>query len=148
MDITLTKEQVLTLLRLAYLGNWLGNSERVGDSDDPLITEFDELQKKLFALAGVPERAIEEDTLVGRLVEEYRDDVFWDELSERLAHRDFERLWDLCPDRDTLSPQMQREFEKIRERYDRELEESGIDRLEVMRTIDDVLGEEFPDKEE
>ena len=144
MDIQLTAEQAQNLLRLIYLGNWLANSERIGTEEDPLIDDFDSLQRQLFELAAVPERAIESDSLVERMIEEYREEVFWDELVERLAHRDFERLWGLCPDHDELSPEMEAEFDKVRLRYETELEEGGIDRLELMRTIDDVLGEEFP----
>jgi hypothetical protein len=148
MDIKLTAEQAQNLLRLIYLGNWLANSQRIGTEEDPLIADFDELQKHLFKTASVPERAIETDSLVAKMIEEYREEVFWDELVERLAHRDFERLWGLCPDHDELAPEMEREYEKIQLRYEIELEESGIDRLEMMRTIDDVLGGELPGLEE
>ena len=148
MDINLTAEQARDLLRLVYLGNWLANSQRVGTEEDPLIEDFDALQKQLFAVASIPEAAIETDTLVAKAIEEYREEVFWDELVERLAHRDFERLWGLCPDNDELSPEMETEYEKIQMRYETELEESGVDRLELMRTIDDVLGEDFTGKDE
>ncbi len=145
MDLKLTKEQALNLLRLVYLGNWLANSYRTGTGDDPLMGAFDALQKRVFTTAGVPAGAVEADPLVARAIDEYRDEVFWDELMERLAHRDFERLWGLCPDRDDLSLEQEREFEHMRARYEIELEESGIDRLEILRTIDDVLGSEPPD---
>lgn len=148
MELHLNDEQARDLLRLVYLGNWLANSQRVGTDADPLIEEFDTLLEYLFDTIGIPERAIENDALVERAIEEYRDEVFWDELVERLAHRDFERLWGLCPDHDELSPQMLMEFENIQMRYETELEENGIDRLEFMRTIDDVLGEDFTGKGE
>jgi hypothetical protein len=140
MEVKLTPEQARDLLRLVYLGNWLANSQRVGNLDDPLIEEFDKLQQQLFSKSEIPEQTIERDTLVERLLDEYRDEVFSDELVERLAHRDFERLWSLCPDRDELSAEMRTEFEKIQKRYSDELEENGIDRLEIMHTIEDLLG--------
>jgi hypothetical protein len=148
MELQFNDEEARDLLRLVYLGNWLANSQRIGSTEDPLIAEFDELQRKLFTAASVPERAVEDDALVERAIEEYRDEVFWDELVDRLAHRDFERLWGLCPDHDELSHDMEAEYEKIQMRYEMELEESGIDRLELLRTIDDVLGEEFPGADE
>lgn len=148
MELQFNDEEARDLLRLVYLGNWLANSQRIGSKEDPLISEFDKLQRKLFTETGVPERAIEEDPLIERAVEEYRDEVFWGELVERLAHRDFERLWGLCPDHDELSGDMEAEYEKIQMRYEIELEESGIDRLELLRTIEDVLGEGYPDADE
>ena len=148
MDINLTPEQAQHLLRLVYLGNWLANSQRVGSAEDPLIAEFDEVHRKLFSVAEIPERAIENDSLVVRAIDEYRDEVFWDELVERLAHRDFERLWNLCPDHDELSPEMEQEFAKLRLRYEGELEESGIDRLEMLRTVDDLFDDGFTGKDE
>ena len=148
MELHLNDEQARDLLRLVYLGIWLANSERIGIEADPLIEEFDALQQYLFAAVDIPERVIETDPLVERAIEEYRDEVFWDELSERLAHRDFERLWGLCPDHDELSPHLLMEFEKVQMRYETELEEGGIDRLELMRTIDDVLGEDPTSKDE
>lgn len=148
MELHLTDEQARNLLRLVYLGNWLANSQRVGTEGDPLIAEFDTLQKELFLKIAIPERGIETDTLVERAIEEYREEVFWDELVDRLAHRDFERLWGLCPDHDELTSEMEMEYEKTQMRYEMELEENGIDRLELMRTIEDVLGEDSAGKEE
>jgi hypothetical protein len=148
MELHLNDEQARNLLRLVYLGNWLANSQRVGTDEDPLIEDFDNLQQYLFSAVEVPQTSVESDPQIGRAIEEYREEAFWDELCERLAHRDFERLWGLCPDNDELSPEMNMELEKIQMRYETELEESGIDRLELMRTIDDVLGDDFRGKDE
>ena len=140
MELKLTDEQVRDLLKLAYLGNWLANGNRSGSEEDPHIDRFEKLVGHLFSASEVSERQLEDELFAEQLIDAYNEETFWDELVERLAHRDFERLWGLCPDRDELSEEMRAELDKTHARYEHELEENGIDRLEVMHTIEDVLG--------
>src|SRR5258708_1312420 len=123
MELKLTEEQARDLLRLAYLGNWLANALRDGSAADPHIQEFEDLIEHLFQASGTSERSVEDELFSEHLIESYNEETFWEELVDRLAHRDFERLWGLCPDRDELSPEMREELEKIQMRYELELEE-------------------------
>lgn len=157
MRIEFTKDQLKQLLQLSYLGNWLANAHRTGEKDDPRVGKFDKLLSVLLSYApdaGVPQwvdekgrtpkpaQTLEDNAEIVQLIEEYDDDAFWEELSLRLAHRDFERLYGICPDEVTLDAEMEEVLHELEERYEREFEAHGLDRLEAMKTIDDILGPE------
>ena len=76
--------------------------------------------------------------LVEEVIEEYEDDVFWHELITRLGKRDFWRS--VTPgekkklDKEEWLPERVHE---LYEKYEKEFEEHGIDRLEILKTLKD-----------
>jgi hypothetical protein len=100
MEITLTKDELETLIKLVYLGNWMANSWRTDDR----MTAFDDLQASLLATArtaGLRE-LVDEDEETGKplpsavldealqeTLDFYDDNTFWDQLIYRMADRDF-----------------------------------------------------------
>ncbi|MBI4252570.1 hypothetical protein HY623_00090 [Candidatus Uhrbacteria bacterium] len=103
MTIELTPAQYETLLKLVYLGEWMANGIRTEEERDEKIhqaaqhfysyaDEADagaliEYDKEYHQYVSTP--ALDDDAEIVRFREEYDDEVFWDELIEKLAMRDF-----------------------------------------------------------
>lgn len=98
-----TPEQYEALMKLVYLGNWMVNGIKISDERDKKfdaieqrifadavdagcgsLSEYDEALKKYF-----PTQELEENTDVLNAQKEYNTEIFWTELIERLAQRDF-----------------------------------------------------------
>jgi hypothetical protein len=144
MNIELTKEQLETLVKLVYLGNWMANSWRTEDVKEEFdeieslvlaegakngledYVEFDEEDRKAFPSAELEEK-------MGEMIDFYNDNTFWDQLIYRMADRDYARKYgeDALDDL-TSEKGMEREKPLI-EKYEKEFNEHGLDRLEVRR---------------
>lgn len=142
--IKLPEEDYRKLVELAYLGEWVINAQHDPDFHDETAREV--LQK---LLAAHPQKDVEQDAetqeffmtsdwveqLYDQYIADYDDHVFWDELTERLAQRDVAKLRgvpvdDINRDDDLL------ELRPYEERYHNELEEHGIERLEIVDNYD------------
>ncbi|MDH4196279.1 MAG: hypothetical protein OEW05_02615 [Candidatus Aminicenantes bacterium] len=144
MEIKLTKDELETLIKLVYLGNWMANSWRTDDR----IAAFDELQASLLATARasglrelvdqdegtekpVPSAALDE--ALQATLDFYDDNVFWDQLIYRMADRDFLRRYgEEAADELDTDEGMQKEAPFL-ERYEKEFCANGLDRLEIRR---------------
>ncbi len=135
----ITAAEYRKLVELAYLGEWVVNAQHDADHQDEAAGEA------IQALLGMmPGKGIDRDAETGRYyldsdwtdklydqyILDYEDHVFWDELTERLAQRDLAR------DRSVGIEQIDREedlleLRPIEERYRRELEQNGVERLEL-----------------
>jgi hypothetical protein len=144
MDIKLTKPQYETLLRLVYLGNWVVNGYRDADKDNAT----DAMENYLYAKArdfGLGDRiTYDEDQDAHFLVEslenewlkeydDYKNDLFWDELMVRLADRDLVARFgevnvDALPDEDRNKLE-----NDLIDLYYKEFEKNGIDNLQLVR---------------
>lgn len=155
MNITFTKEQFKILLKLVYLGNWMANAYRDGSPEDPHISDYEDIENYIFSYApqfglaeymsheagnGVnfyPTNAFEEETDVHNLHDEYDEEAFWDELCDRLGERDFHRKYST---KEIESMSGDERFLKLQEciiAYEEEAEDRGIERLEIMKTLND-----------
>ena len=139
----------MALVKAVYLGNWVANAHRCGHDHDPNLPEYDAIAEYLFSLApqfGLSadiEHEIEfgETGAAGELVrlrEEYNEEVFWSELCERLGERDFARRY-------TPEERQQMGEDEHFERLDacvtaleEETEAHGLERLEFMKTLEDL----------
>ena len=139
MNLELTPEQYRKLIELAYLGEWVINSQHDPDfSDDAAASVLQRL------LSAVPGDDVKQDAETGQYymsaewtdqifdtyILDYDDHVFWDELTERLAARDLARrrgvsLEDINRDDDLP------ELRPLEDNYRTELEERGIERLDI-----------------
>jgi hypothetical protein len=103
MKVDLTEKQYDRLLKMLYLGAWMTdafNVEPSGEADDleqyvlALAKDFglgnyvvyDE-EKKTYSYAG----EFEKSSGVTQIINQYDEDVFWYELTRRMAKRDFIR---------------------------------------------------------
>ena len=147
--IEFTKDQFKGLLKLVYLGNWLANAQRDGSNENPHLKEYEAIENYIFSFAKqfgldeyvddeeaargkfYPTRMFEEETDIQKLIEEYDEETFWDELIDRLGDRDFFRHYS----KDEIRKMTQEErFEKLYEFIDKwadEIDERGIGRLKI-----------------
>ena len=147
--IEFTQEQFKTLLKLAYLGNWMANANRDGSSQDPHKEEYEKMEDYLFLLAKkfgleewvdeeeavkgkfYPTRFFEEGTDVEELIDDYDEETFWDELIDRFGDRDFYRRYS---QNEVKKMTQEERFVKLNECVDRwsdEILEHGIERMGV-----------------
>jgi hypothetical protein len=148
MEIKLTKEQYENLIKLVYLGNWMINAIRSGAEGDERIGKYDNIAQYIYSFAkdaGLEKyiefdkefnqffstREFEEDTDINQYIEEYDDELLWDELINRLARRDFIKEYG----EETIKKMDWRErIEKEHpfiEKYAKEFEKHGIENLEI-----------------
>lgn len=145
INISFTKAQYKTLLKLIYLGEWMHESHQTDESKD--VTEVVQLIFSKTKEAGTesmieysddldkffPTRNMEE--IIHLLVEEYDEYTFWEELAHSLAERDFFEKYD----EDLLSHMtMENRFslmQKYVEQYEKEFEMNGIENLVLKKKI-------------
>lgn len=144
MKLELSRDEMETLLMLAYLGEWMTNSDHPDDRE----ARFDAVLQKLYAtadeqglgyLVSTDEESGElaaSEALIAKIdtadvIAHYDDHVFWDELAIHLAERDLreemgkEKFDALRPsERDTM-------VDARAEAYDLEFEKKGLDRLRI-----------------
>jgi len=156
MEIKLTKEQYENLLKLVYLGNWMINAIRSGAEGDERIKKYDEIEQYIFSFtkkAGLekyiefdekyneffPSREFEEDLEMEQYRQDYDNEVFWQELANRLGSRDFIKEYG----KEAIRKMDQKErFLKEQEfiiKYEEEFEKNGIQNLEILKKIDETL---------
>lgn len=139
MNAKLTLDQYKKLIELAYLGEWMINAHHDTEYQDDDATAAMQALMSAHTLPGIGRDAetkeyyMETDwieRLYDRYIIDYDDHVFWDELTERLAQRDLARSRGVNMD-DINRDDDLRELRPLEEHYRDELEEHGIDRLDI-----------------
>lgn len=150
-SIKFTEEQFENLLKMVYLGNWMANACRDGSPEDPHIDKYEKIQDYIFSLAPkfglekyvyrddknsdkmYPSGLFETETGVDALHEEYNDNIFWQELPDRLGERDF---WEKYTKKEISAMDQKERFIKrceYSEPYEDEVYKHGIDRLRIVK---------------
>jgi hypothetical protein len=140
MKIDLSKDQFLTLVKLLQLGNWpLGLTE----ANHVLAEKAEDLEQYIFSLARDFEACEEiyfdneeeyyylSDNLketVETIIDEYEEDVFWDQLTHKLATIDLKREVDFNA---TIEEKINRLFQ-LKARYEKYFLENGLDKLDLL----------------
>lgn len=139
MNVSLQPDEYRKLIELAYLGEWLVNAHHDTDfQDDEASAAFQSLLKGGHAEGVEQDAETSEYYLNADWVEklydayilDYDDHVFWDELTERLAQRDLARQRGVSIDEINRDDDLL-ELRPLEERYHRELEEHGVERLDI-----------------
>lgn len=139
MNLSVDAKQYRKLLELAYLGEWMINAHHDTEAqDDEAATALQQLMSQVTD----PDIGRDEETgefymssewaerLFDTYILDYDDHVFWDELAERLASRDLAKERGISPD-DIVRDDDLPDLRPLEDRYRLELEERGIDRLEI-----------------
>jgi hypothetical protein len=143
VKVEFSPDQFKSLMELVYLGEWMANAIRLPDEH---VEQFEEVQQYVFSLAGrfglggavefderlgafVPTNEFEE-AMDGYIVE-YDNETFWEELVHRLADRDLFYEYGEAVGAMTIEQQIEKR-EPLVERYEREFEEHGVERLRVV----------------
>jgi hypothetical protein len=141
VKIELTTEEFRKLIELAYLGEWMINAQHDPEFEDESAGA---LVQKLMGAHKLPNIDVDDETgeyfmksdwserLYDEYILDYDDHTFWDELTERLALRDLAR------ERGVEADQLSRdddllELRPIEEKYRAELEEYGLDRIDIKQ---------------
>jgi hypothetical protein len=139
VNLALTPQQYQKLIELAYLGEWVINAHHDTEFQDD---EAGDVLQALLAVRPQPDIGRDDETgqyymstewierLLDTYILDYDDHVFWDELTERLAQRDLARARGVSPD-DINRDDDLLELRPLEERYREELEEHGIERLDI-----------------
>ena len=152
MEIKLTKEQYENLIKLVYFGNWMINAIRL---EDERIKKFDEIEQYIFSFARkanldrciefdekynrfFPTRKFEEDIELKQYKNDYDEEIFWQELADRLGTRDFIKKYR----KEVIEKMDQKErFLKNQEciiKYEEEFEKNGLANLELLKKLEDI----------
>lgn len=140
MKIELSQEQYMTLVKLLHLANWpLG----LTDADQDLSSKAEELEQYIFSLSENFRCADQiyfdreadcfqlTDSLrekVESIIDEYEEDIFWEQLTHKLATNDLKREMN----RETsLEEKINRLFQ-LKERYEKYFLKNGLDNLNIF----------------
>jgi len=144
LKIEFNKNQYEGLIKLVYLGNWMVNAYRIDDC----LKEFEEIEEYVLSFSDemdfdnyvvydkkfkkhFPTRKFEEEVDV--YVDEYNDEMFWDELIDRLAKRDFINKYG---EEAIHKMDLEERFGKLQpfiNKYEREFEKYGIENLVIKK---------------
>lgn len=146
MHLELTPQQYETLLKLAYLGDWMINGIR---TEDERIPEYADVMQRLLAWAQetqcgsfvefdkkankfFPTAELEEHEEIKVLREAYDDEIFWDELINKLSLRDFMEAQKVASLASSLPYDAAKMRSDIIKKYVDEFEKNGIKNLKVV----------------
>ncbi|ESU33786.1 hypothetical protein G3A_04750 [Bacillus sp. 17376] len=140
MRIDLSREQYLTLVKLLQLGNWpLGLTE----ANQELVSKAEDLEQYIFSLSrdfeageGIYYDEEEEyyylsedlrDT-VEVIIDEYEENVFWDQLTHKLATIELKREVTIEA---SIEQKINRLFQ-LKARYEKYFLENGLDKIDIL----------------
>lgn len=149
MDVHLTKKQIIYLVKLVYLGNWIVNAFRAGSAGSEPIDDFEQMTQYIFELAGqaglsdyieydeeagrfFPTLTLEDESDVAKYRRQYDEETFWHELMHRLADRDFACAYSEKEIKAMSDEELIEKQQPFIEHWSRELEKYGVDRLDIF----------------
>jgi len=149
MNVSLTEREYRLLLDLLLTADWVIHGHR---REEPAAAEpYRMLTQKLLSLAGEfglddlveideerneyrPTERFERETGAWKMLDEYDDLVFWEELIVRLAERDIS----LMPGKRDIESMSGEEYDRLaqplEEKYAGEFFEHGLDRLTLRNS--------------
>lgn len=152
MNIELSREQYEALLKSLAITRFLYHS--ILDEEEPTADRldsydiFEDMEQQVLSYAKALEvshlvaydneeelhyltREFEEKTDISELIVEYQDSIFWDELIQRLAARDFMRTYNESEIKGmAIEERIEKEAPFIL-KYEEIFTESGIENLEI-----------------
>ena len=144
MKINITKKEYRLLLDVLSISDWVMNSHIVGDN--PKSEPYKRLEQKLMSYAKdfgfdnlimydksleayFPTIEYEELESDRQFIEEFEEEVFWEELCSRLAQRDLLQEKGIQKVKEMDPIEVLTEEDKIAEKYNNEFIENGIKNL-------------------
>lgn len=147
MNIDMTEEEYRNLLDVLHMAEWVMHAHET--EKDPATGPYDQVIQKLYALAKpmgqdhlieydadaaeyFATRKFDDTTASWEFIEDFTEETFWDELIHRMTDRDLARKAGGYERLDRLSMKERFSLESpIIEKYSREFEERGLERLEI-----------------
>lgn len=148
MKIHFTKKEYRLLLDIVSIADWVMNSHTTGNN--PKSEPYEELEQKIFSYAKdaglenlvmynkqydkyFPTREYEDEETDRPFIDEYEEEVFWEELCGRLAQRDLLQEKGIQEIKEMDPIEVLTEEDKIAEKYDKEFIENGIKNLIILK---------------
>lgn len=147
ITIDFDEKNITQLMKAVHFGGWIANATKSGDEVDTAVEEFEQHILGCLYNAGEKTRiaassegeyhlAPDLDEALYEKIQEYDSDTFWEELVDQLARRDY---YQKNPSRigKALEGKAAEEtiagIEREKEKYDKEFEERGVERLRIVR---------------
>jgi hypothetical protein len=144
MKIHFTKKEYRLLLDMVSIANWVMNSHTTGNNSKS--EPYEELEQKILSYAKdagfeslvtynkeyskyFPTREYEDEETDRSFIDEYEEEVFWEELCGRLAQRDLLKEKGIQKIKEMDPIEVLTEEDKIAEKYDKEFTENGLKNL-------------------
>jgi len=146
MKINFTKAEYKTLIEMLEIASWVIDGHRADEPEE--LKRYNDLKQKIFSYAKkmvaddlisydrkfqkyYATRKFEEETPVDDLMEEFENEIFWEELIERLAKRDMDELASHAFEKDDLE-KIFIELHRLREKYIEEFSNNGLANLRII----------------
>ena len=146
MEISFSRAEYRTLLEVFQVMAWVLYAYK--EEEDPDTKKYRVLEQKVFSFAEeagfadlieyapdfekfFPTRKFDEDSPALEYIEDYNDDMFWDELAERLAYRDVIEIYGEGQFEDMPSLERYAKIDRLREAYMDEFVDNGLERLRL-----------------
>ncbi len=146
MQIDFSKEEYSTFLEILEIAHWVLFAHRTDEPEDR--KRYQDFEQKIFSYADVmgfddlikyneeferyfPTREHDENSPARPVIDEFENETFWSELIEQLAERD---MLQALGDKKILKMTSEERFRAhygFEEKYGKEFEEHGIERLEI-----------------
>ena len=147
ITIDLENENLTQFLKAVFFASWMKNATKTPEDRDDAMDTFVQYALGTAWNAGEKKRiqvdaqgryayTAEFEEVLFEQVDEYDDDIFWDELVDHLAQRDF---WAKNPGKigkpveGKAAEELQAGIEREKEKYDKEFEDRGVERLRIVR---------------
>jgi hypothetical protein len=135
------------LLKTVFFGAWMKNATKTAEERDPSMDSFVQYVLGMAWNSGEKARirvndeglyafAPDLEDVLFEQVDEYDQDIFWDELTDQLARRDY---YQKNPSKIGKVPEgkaaedLVTAIEREQDKYDKEFEERGVERLRIVR---------------
>lgn len=146
MKIHLTKNEYRLLLDIVSIAEWVMNSHKVGDN--PKSAPYEKIEQKILSYAKdfgfenlimydkghdkyFPTREYEDSETDRPFIEEFEEEVFWEELCSRLAMRDLLQKKGIQKIKEMDPIERLTEEDEIAEKYNTEFVKNGIKNLVI-----------------
>jgi hypothetical protein len=147
ISLDINDDQLTQLLKTTFFGAWVKNATKTPEDRDEAMDQFVQYILGTAWNAGEKQRitadsqgrysyAKDFEEVLFEQVDEYDGDVFWEELVDQLARRDF---YQKNPGKigKTLEGKAlddaEAAIDREKEKYDKEFEDRGVERLRIVR---------------
>ena len=147
LSLDLNDDQLTQVLKTTFFGAWVKNATKAPEDRDLAMDQFVQYvlgtawnagEKQRITADGQGRYAFAKDfeEVLFEQVDEYDGDVFWEELVDQLARRDF---YQKNPAKigKTLEGKAlddaEAAIDREKEKYDKECEDRGVERLRIVR---------------
>lgn len=146
MKIDFNKKEYMALLDILEIAEWVINAHKIDTQNKETV--YSKLEQKIYSYAKemgfeelieyddnlksyFPTRMFEENSPAHQFIDEYDNEIFWEELIERLVERDL--IDQLGVERFRIMSPVERIKKEapLRSKYGTEFEKNGIENLRV-----------------